>query len=486
MFRHATATFILSVLAIMFCGCGKPAPDPKMPAHPNIVLIVIDTLRKDHVSCYGYESKTTPNIDALSRFGLLFENNVAQAPWTAPSIASIFTSSYPSETGVGVVDMPGGERYLSKSTVTRLDEEAVTLAEILKAGGYKTVGVSANLFFEDAYGLWQGFDEKKYLKNEPADNVVSAAIAMMDKTFSDRNNDGIPFFVYIHFMDVHAPNDPPAPYDNMFPTIDGRPHEKRDSLWDAGEDINTYSSGEGLETPGFRRYRSHRVALYDGSIAYVDSQVARFVEHLKNKGLMDNTVVVITADHGEEFWDHPAFEKQHFPNPRNRYGVGHDHTLFHELLDVPLVITGKGVPAGRVTFSVRNIDVAPTIIGLSGVETGMSSPEGVDLVAAFKAGKLDDMPAYAESIAHGYEMKCAQAKGYKFIKYYGPGGGGYLFNRKADPTETLDVSASEPEKASEMSRMLDAWVAGTKDASGKPVVIDKKMKEQLRSLGYAH
>lgn len=440
---------------------------------PNIILVIIDTMRRDHAGLYGYGLDTTPVIDSLAADGMVVEHAVAQAPWTAPSFASMFTSRYPSEAGVGSVEDGSGARDLAKHLPSGLGEGAYTLAEALRDGGYYTGCVATNKFASDEFGILQGFQKK--LKGEcNAEKVVDLGGRFIDYAASNIGGQGRQFFLMLHFMDLHFPVNPPPPCDTAFPTLDGKHHTEDDHGW-------KYFRGDGLDTEGFRVFKSHRVALYDGALLYVDSEIGRLVARLKKAGLYDNTVIVIAADHGEELWDHAVMEKRLMPNPRDEYGVGHGHTMFGELLDVPLVFHGPGITAGAKVSFARNIDIMPTILGVAGLDASGLGLEGVDILNAAGHVPAGDGLSYSEDISLGYEMKAVQEGRYKYIR-----GRGFalLYDKEADPGETTDLSGREPALVRRMDGRLAAVVAGMKAGERKPAVCLPETRKALRSLGY--
>jgi arylsulfatase A-like enzyme len=451
----------------------RAAAGRRSASSPNIILVIIDTMRRDHAGLYGYGRKTTPVIDSLAADGMAAEHAVAQAPWTAPSVASMFTSRYPSVAGAGAVESVSGVRDNDKRMPGKLGESAFTLAEALQEGGYYTGCVQTNIFASDEFGMLQGF-QKKLKGAYNADKVVGLGNRFMDHAASSAGPRRKPFFLLLHFMDLHYPVYPPPPYDGIFPVRDGKPHKKEHHGW-------MYSAGDGLGSEEFMDYRSHRVALYDGALSYVDSQLGRLVGHLKEAGLYENTVIVIAADHGEEFWDHAELEKELMPNPHAEYGVGHGHTMFGELLDVPLVFHGPGVPEGSKVSFARNLDIMPTILGLAGLDASGLGLEGVDMLKPTGPGHVGDGLAFSEDINCGYEMKAVQEGRYKYIR-----GRGFalLYDKVADPEETSDISGREPALARRMDGRLAAVLAGMKPRERKSAACLPGARDALHSLGY--
>jgi arylsulfatase len=233
------------------------------------VFLMLDTLRADHVGAYGYARDTTPTIDTLAAEGILFENVVAQSSWTQPSLISIFTSRYPLEFG-------GDTPYAV------LPERAETLAERLRDAGWRTAAVVTNPHAHRALGLVQGFERHVYELKAPADRVVDLGIEELDRHRAAEGD--APLFLYLHFMDVHGPLAPPAPFDTRFRPDDGVSAELR---------------------PRQRRM----VARYDGALRFLDAQIARLLEHLEATGMRDRSLLVVASDHGESHWDRLGLER---------------------------------------------------------------------------------------------------------------------------------------------------------------------------------
>jgi arylsulfatase A-like enzyme len=396
-------------LACILLSCGKD----QSPI--NVVLIGIDTLRPDHMSCYGYERETTPNVDDFALNGILFENVIAPSPWTLPSFASVFTSLYPSQHGAKGSRSPMGTGF-------------PTLAELLRAEGYATGAIINAPYLKAKYEVDRGFDF--YDMTPPggrfADGTTSAVLEWID-----RNSEG-PFFIFAHYFDPHLPYAPPAPYDTIFnPDYHGR-FER------------SYST---KRLPSYRMHKfvemkkippedwAQMEALYDGEIAFTDEAIGTLLEGLRERDLTENTLVVFLSDHGEEFFEHEGFE--------------HGHSLFDELIRVPLIFSlpGRLAKGLRIGKQVRLIDVAPTIVELLGLE---SEPEfeGVSLVQLLEGDRsvtpatnsvLPPELAYSESILYGTEKKSLSAYPWKLI-YDTMTGEATRFNLAEDPKEMHDIS----------------------------------------------
>lgn len=320
---------ILTTIGIMFfLSCGLREDKP------NVILIIIDTLRADHLGCYGYERDTSPFIDSLAGTGTLWLNAQAQSSWTLPGVSSIFTGLTVRSHGADKVD----------GYVYGLDPEIPLITTLLKSEGYQTGGLFNVYLLSEQFGFHRGFDAYNcnYLGDGEADTTIDMVLEWLNLIDTNR-----PFFATVHLFDVHDPYDPPFPFDELY-TESGT---AGDSLWQI--------SPEGmLIDPG---QKNHLMALYDGEINRVDFQLERLFSYLRTRGLAENTIIVFTSDHGEEFLDHGW--------------IGHGATLFNEVLHIPLIITGTGISAGVTEdVNVGQYDILPTVLSLLGIDI----PDGLD------------------------------------------------------------------------------------------------------------
>ncbi len=352
--RSAVVLFVLASVA----GCFETESAPPAPRH--VVFVLLDTLRADHVGAYGYYRDTTPAIDALASQGVLFEDVVAQSSWTQPSVASMMTSRYPSEVGADY-----------KFSV--LPDDVETLAEHLSDAGYRTRAVVTNPHTDPSLGLMQGFERVEIEAAAPADWVVDRAIEMLDGYVEAASDD--PLFLYLHFMDVHSPLEPPAPYDTMFgPAREPKAElaHRRYLLPRSRRDDREYVEGA----------MERSIELYDGALRFADDQVARLLRHLESLGLAEESLIVVTSDHGEMHWEHTEVERAFRMRAADKFiGVGHGHALFPELVHVPLVLrVPGGDPGRRISAMVRSLDLVPTLLALLDVAP-MEGARGRDALA---------------------------------------------------------------------------------------------------------
>ena len=475
--RRLAAVALLG-LALLGAGCTDrtsasdrtSAADPPAPASQarNLVILCIDTLRADHVGAYGYERATTPNIDALARSGSRFERTIAQSDWTVPATASLMTGVYPSVHGAGI---DGDVRLLGETPPNQIRSDVETLAQILQGRGVHTGLFSANPYL---YGRFKdGFDVAQVDRMNAGD-LTDAALDWLKGTATE------PFFLYMQYMDVHPPTEPPEPYFSFFKVENGGVRGKQHTDWSYGAQVN-------LQDPLFLRFRANRLALYDGALRYIDTEIARIVQSLESAGELKDTLVIITSDHGEEFWDHATEERVLGGDPRGIWGVGHGQSMFQELLWVPLIFHGPGVALGRtLDCDSRQIDIAPTALAMLG-RSGASGMQGRSL-APVVTGRSDSecakpVPEIAESPAYGPNSAAVIWKNYKLIVRQD--GVELLYNLKADPEERTNLVSSQPRAAAKLRKLLRDELARRK-ATGKSekIQFDEETRKQLRSLGY--
>jgi arylsulfatase A-like enzyme len=442
-------------------GPGRSLPEPgDMPRlhgpdpseKPNLIIISIDTLRADHLGAYGYERATSPNIDALAEEGALFENCIAQSSWTPTSVGSLFTSFYPPQHGSF-----GRDRI-------PLAPANLTIAEILRDRGYHTAAFSSSPFIHPDFGFGQGFIDFMFDPAEKAESLNALAFEWLKQTRSG------PVFLYVMYFDPHFPYTPPPPYDRMFQR--GRGGK---DLWEPSRVTRLNSLFDLNATVGRETYEFLK-SRYDGEVAYADAQLGFLLAAMKKAGLLENAVLVVTADHGEEFLEHGAF--------------GHGNTLYTEVLRVPLIIKAAAVTrAGtRIKKTVRQIDLMPTALELLGVEAP-HKVEGESLVNLLKdPDSGPDRPAYAATrhLFHQDEtMRSLRESGDKIIITQNPDRA-ELFDLSEDYPEQNNIAFKDPERLKVMSdRLVDFEKAMLPPpAGGGGIPAPERTRELLRSLGY--
>ncbi len=396
----------------------------------NVIIIGLDTLRPDHLGAYGYERETSTNIDRLAADGVLFENVISQAPWTHPSFGTVFTSLYPTQHGATTVG-------------TRMSTEFPTLASLLGDHGYYTGAIVNAPSLSPEFGVGRGFDHYDFLRpwsERSADQVTELALAWID-VHKDQ-----PFFLFVHYFDPHLPYAPPVPYDSLFDPDYAGPLGDSFNIGAAAARRDDRVVGYGSLPEADKK---HIAALYDGEIAFADKAVGALVDGIDRRGLRNRTLLIFLSDHGEELFDHG--------------GLDHGHSLFDELIRVPLIISLPGtIPEkSRVSEYVRLLDVMPTVLDMLGLRQP-THLEGVSL-KNFLTGAVRPRPdgvgllrpaiCYAEALRHRMTVKSLTAYPWKLI-YDMRTHERLLFNLETDPREqqVLDARGERPPSGS--ARML--------------------------------
>ncbi len=425
---------------------------------PNIVVILIDTLRADHIGAYGYDRPTTPVIDELARTGVRFENAVSQSSWTLPSIMSLFTSLHP-------------RANMSSTLPEVLDDAEITLAERLREAGYSTMSVATNPYtLHELTNVMQGFDDRVAKTSAKAGWVVDQAINRLED--HGTRDSARPFFLYLHLMDVHTPYSPPPPFDSMFDTLDGAAHTE------AHRKPAGVKTAAELSQSAFAAARSHTLALYDGGLRYADTEIGRLLDYLRTKGLRENTVIAIASDHGEAFWDNVELEEtynlKHTHASLKGFGVEHSNSLLEEQVSVPLILNGPGVEPGVDPLPARNLDLAPTLMARSGVPFNAGEIDGTDL----RRRDAADTPA-AVSETWLFQKQVTLVQGDRQLIRIGDEE--ILFDTIERPWRLI---ADEPETIAAMSAALDSYLEKARRIRSRRTTVDQKTVDSLRALGY--
>lgn len=413
----------------------------------GVILVSIDTLRRDHVGLYGHDKPTTPTIDALGGLGLVAEDAVSVSSWTLPSHISMVTSLEPA--AHGAVDQDHA-----------FDRRSPTLAAVFQQAGWLTHAVTSHLYVSQKYGFDEGFDALDYQFDRPAREVADRAITFLDRVGPR------PFFLFLHFYDPHLDyQPPPTTLEIMEPEpYVGDVEGNRKSLY-----------GHRGRTNIEPRDLAHILALYDGEIRNVDDELGRVLSRLQGLGLAGTTLIGVTSDHGEEFLDHDSWE--------------HRDTLYEEIIRIPLLFAGPGVTRGlRLRAQASLLDVAPTILDWAHLPP-LPAARGQSLLQPVAAGR----EAYGETDM-GKDMKRklflrGGASSFKTILTFEPADGSPLseewFDLAADPHETRNTRPSEASAAALKSRLLTRWqTARRQGRPGDPVGLSAEQIKQLRALGY--
>jgi choline-sulfatase len=404
------------------------SPVAQQRARPNILLITLDTVRADRLGAYGYALASTPNLDRLAREGLRFADATSQSPLTAPAHAALMTGRYPGRLGIrnnGTSAIPG---------------ETVTLAESLKASGYRTGAFIGAFVVDRAYGFAQGFDafdasfdgfrqEIKAQVQRPAARVIDPALAWIKTVPAEA-----PFFAWVHLYDAHTPYAAPAPFGAKF-----------------------------------------KARPYDGEIAYVDAQVGRLIEALRSSGALDRTIVAVVADHGEALGDHGEED--------------HGILLYESVIRIPWIMrlpSSAGVKPAVVSEQVRSIDVMPTLVELAGLPRD-GAIDGESVAAVVRGTARRDPPAsYTESwypqLHFGWSrLRALRVGEWKYIDAPRP----ELYDLRTDRAEQKNVIHDRATVAARMASELE-WIEKSFGAAAAMTAAqpDADTIARLRSLGY--
>jgi arylsulfatase A-like enzyme len=448
--------------------------------YPNIVVIVIDTMRADRAGWSGGGREVTPFLDSLAQHGTVFSNVYAQSSWTSPSVASLVTSRYPSQHGV-------------VSFTSVLADSERTLAELLHERGYVTGGFSANELLKREHGFGQGFDEyqvfesRRLLEKMPAERLNEKTLAWLDSL--PKGEPARPVFLYLQYMEPHFPYSARKPaWDEMFERMVRRGFDRdhafellRALIW---EKPNLFQHPD-AETLTLIQ------ALYDAAILSLDDSLGTLFAQLEVRGVLANAIVVVTADHGEEFLEHGH--------------MGHGATLHEELIRVPLLVLLPGDDtARRVVDAVSLVDVAPTLLDLAGI----SSPsvfEGHSLtdrlgrqrfparwftaVRRLVFGAPPVAVAYSELVKPQGVLPAQAVPGQRALiagsRKLILDGAPEFFDLQADPTEQHAAALTAAEQAALQRTIEDFGQRVAHNATRRESkTIDAQTKERMRALGY--
>jgi arylsulfatase A-like enzyme len=469
---------------------ANPLLTAKTPkARPNVLVYLICTLRPDHTSLYGYTRDTTPFLKKFGARAVVFEDSQAQASWTKASVPAMMTSLYSYTTGIvrDTDTIPAGAR---------------TFAERMRAAGYVTASVVTNPFAGKASGLQRGFDYMmeypvvhRYRTDEADRGTDSAALNKVLLPWLEQHRDE-PFFLYAHATDPHAPYRPPAGFEEKYANVAETREFDRD--YKSLRDVRQYGGGavvsrETCKAKGIDpdRFLRRAIERYDAEILHNDRNLEVLLDKLRQLGILDNTLVIVVSDHGEEFWEHGL--------------TAHGHSLYQELIhNVFLMWNPKLLPVPkRIQEPVQLIDLMPTVlelldIPLEGVVQGQS------LVPLLK-GRAFQRKGYLASSRFAHPNPKGFAPEYstdtfalldrdwKFIYRNQAKRAGLneveLYGRRADRAETRNVAANQPERTTQLRAEIDQWIEGQKQVRklvgpGGTTTLDPQSLERLRSLGY--
>ncbi|MCK4546183.1 MAG: sulfatase [Candidatus Eisenbacteria sp.] len=468
-FRSGLWVLLALSAALAVCLVGSCGRTPRAPSKQlNLLLIMIDTLRADHLSCYGYERPTSPNIDALATQSTLFENAIAPSPWTLPSVASILTGLH-------------STRHQAIRERFPLPQHRETLAEVLTGQGYTAGAFVSGIFVTAQYGIDQGFADfdESFVGDHThvsSPEITDAAVEWL------RHQGDSPFVLFLHYFDphdayiAHPGFEFGKPYDGWVdPTIEPRVLSRQAARFDEED-------------------RDYLISCYDSEIKFTDYHVGRVLDELKTLGLDESTVVVLTSDHGEEFLEHGL--------------LGHRRTLYEEVLHVPLLLRHpdmRDLPE-RVVQPVGLVHLMPTLLDMLGVEWDAQETDARSFLDAVQ-GKADfDSLVFSERCTRSIQelmeeprrpkgsrrnLRSLRTGPWKLIRRV-DFDQSELYNLASDPGEQRDLRRTEAEgRAGRLEEILFRWMAQTEELASvenpeAPVTIryNKETEARLRALGY--
>jgi arylsulfatase A-like enzyme/Tfp pilus assembly protein PilF len=427
MFSFRPRVFVVIASVLLTAVSLRAVSSPR----PNVVVITIDTLRADHLGCYGYKQVRTPNIDRLAADGTRFERAFTPVPVTLPAHTAIFTGTYPMLSGIH--DFSGN----------KISSQQVTLASVLKKNGYATGAVIASAVLGSRFGLNQGFDfyydhfdfsrldeSNLYQMERPGNVVTGQVLDWLGKNYRKR------FFLWMHLYDPHHPYSPPAPYD--------------------------------------QEYASHP---YDGEIAFADAQVGKVIEFLKEKNLYENTVIVLSGDHGESLGEHGERT--------------HSFFIYNATLHVPLIFRVPRAKLQKVlAMPVSLVDIMPTLLHILNLEVP-ANVQGENLlpyISGHIGTSSHERSLYAENFLprihfNWSELRAVETANYHFIDAPKP----ELYDLRKDPGETQNLILEKKAVADEMRAKLTTVIRdyGVAQELAKKTGLDPELMQRLESLGYA-
>ena len=454
--RSAIFQIFVCAAAATWVGCRKPSLPEVAPSPPNIIVVMVDTLRADHMSLYGYERPTTPFIDTFASEAMVFERARSQAACTFPSVNSLFTSRY------------AFDFYVQGENQMGIPAEYPTIAEVLRGRGYHTIAVSASPIVRATPskenpngGFGAGFDvfDESCLWGDAA-MVNARALELLAQVQE-------PFFLYLHYMDPHGHYAPPATYQKQF----AGPYDGFDFIA-AGDHIPIadmlYNDGPEFEIGD--RDLQHLVDLYDDEILYFDGQFERLVASFREDDLLDRSLLVFTSDHGEEFLEHGH--------------VGHCRGVWDTLTHVPLFMRIPRLDGGgRSDAPVQLVDVLPTLLDDLGIDAAAIPLEGISLRPLLSGGDPATAREYAFSDQSKY--RAADDGRWHFI-LDGVESNATLYDIRADPLEQHDLFTPSHPEGDRLGTVLNGWLKETGQwvRFDEALAASKAKEEELRALGY--
>ncbi len=431
-----TRRLLTGVVALLFAVAflilsPRPAPSPR-----NTIIILIDTLRADHLGIYGYERDTTPVLDAFAGENAFYKRAIAAAPWTPPSVTTILSGVYPSTH----LNMPHRHRTTAQHKGTRVPEDIMLMQQFFKDAGYRTAALSSNPWITPAFGFGKGFDTFEFRDHAAAEEMIGASKELIDDLLKTGED---PFFFYLHLMDPHNP-------------FNARP----------GFEFNGP-----LKARNYDKKALNLISKYDSEVRYMDHHLGNFLEYLRSRNVYEQASMIILADHGEQF--------------RERGGWGHGKNLHIEEVHIPLLVRLPGLK-GAQNETVSHVDILPTMLEL----LNRPAPASLPGISLFDKRKIASRAGVYSEACRKYTQRAFTQSQYRLItKVSGKNDANSTLNVKGFFDNLTDPFEIRPLENAELidelfSRLKEASASAMSGRAAEEVDIDPETVEKLRTLGY--
>lgn len=446
---------------------AAPGLDPAAAGDgPDVYLIVIDSLRADRLGVYGHDQPTSPNLDAFARDAVVFEHAQSTAPWTLPSVATMVTGHHPAALGIG-------------EKASRVDDAVTTLGELYKQSGYATGAVISHIYLRPKYGLMQGMDfvDEHWVKKHEdvtSKGVTNRAIAHLHQHLEERPEQ--PLFMLVHYFDPHYDYILHPEHLDTYPDYEG-PVQGGMVVKELKRTIRSLEQDQGEEA--FQRGIKRVYSIYDSEVRFTDYHLGRFLDELRETGRLDNAVVVIVGDHGDELGD------------RSTRWIGHTKVVSEEVIHVPWImrLPGGNQPRKRISTPVSLVDLLPTLAQAS----GLALPPELDMHghALDLSSSADYWPTIFSETGRWRTLQAARKGRWKLVVDPSLADGNpSLYDLDQDPGELHSVLDAHPDVYKELVEDLETWRTAVAVDKGKLLPTEQEPElteeeiEQLRAMGY--
>ena len=477
---------LLSICVLAWCFFGslrdEAARQPSAATRPNIVIVLVDALRADQLGVYGSSRQLSPAIDELAREGVTFEQTISQAPWTQPSVASLFCSFYPSVHQVRDYELAWNSTFAQTPAVAVFGESFTTLAEVIHGCGYQTAAFSANPWVVPEFGFGRGFEhfDASFATFGKGSSISGRTLNQAVFRWLAERDVARPFFLYLHYMDAHGPyyGDPDC-LNRLLDEVERMP-AKHELTAEETERLQNLAwippDADAERHKRLMKYREYWMARYDAGVRAADICFNELRQGLTERGLWNNTYVIFTADHGEALCEHHFWD--------------HGLSVYHSELHVPLILRWPGVLKGgsRIPQTVELFDLMPTLLDQLHLPA-IHGLQGASLVPLLAGKPFVRRPeALAEAVKFGTEQKALYQDGLKLLFIDSNPTRAALFDIARDPDEQTDLASTAAGPYQSMLRDLVAAFAKSQSLAGSmpalKVPISEEQRRRLESLGY--